>query len=186
MFYSTNQSYHWILNQWDDRIQCFLQPMKIGWLLLRPRPNNIYGDRIIIGILSFWQTMTMFTCERFGKEFTEKRNLTRHMKTHQEKSRVAANTEVLPDDPEIRVLYLRHWDRGSDRQPCPWPVQLYPAWDDAVHYLEHNIYTSLDVHLGANMFVTAESPALHLDIRHYYWINDKRHPSMDNKVTGEE
>ena len=22
MFYSTNQSYHWILNQWDDRIQC--------------------------------------------------------------------------------------------------------------------------------------------------------------------
>jgi hypothetical protein len=120
------------------------------------------------------------------KEFTEKRNLTRHMKTHQEKSRVAANTEVLPDDPEIHVLYLRHWDRGSDRQPCPWPVQLYPAWDDAVHYLEHNIYTSLDVHLGANMFVTAESPALHLDIRHYYWINDKRHPSMDNKVTGEE
>ena len=31
------------------------------WLLLRPRPSNAYGDRIIIGILSFWQTMTMFT-----------------------------------------------------------------------------------------------------------------------------
>jgi hypothetical protein len=52
-----------------------------GWLLLRPRPNNIYGDRILISILTFWQTMTMFTCERCGKEFTEKRNLTRHMKT---------------------------------------------------------------------------------------------------------
>jgi hypothetical protein len=30
-----------------------LQPMKIGWLLLRSRPNNIYGDRIVIGILGF-------------------------------------------------------------------------------------------------------------------------------------
>ena len=30
--------------------------------------------------------------------------------THQEKSRVAADTEVLPDDPETRVLYLRHWN----------------------------------------------------------------------------
>ena len=59
-------------------------------------------------------------------------------------------------------------------------VQLQTTWgyiDDAVHYLEHNRYTSLDVHLGANVFVTAESPALHLDIRHYYWMNGKRHPS---------
>ena len=59
-------------------------------------------------------------------------------------------------------------------------VQLQTTWgyiDDAVHYLEHNKYTSLDVHLGANVFVTAESPALHLDIRHYYRMNDKRHPS---------
>ena len=39
-------------------------------------------------------------------------------------------------------------------------VQLQTTWgyiDDAVHYLEHNKYTSLDVHLGANVFVTAES-----------------------------
>jgi hypothetical protein len=39
-------------------------------------------------------------------------------------------------------------------------VQLQTTWgyiDDAVHYLEHNRYTSLDVHLGANVFVTAES-----------------------------
>ena len=55
-------------------------------------------------------------------------------------------------------------------------VQLQTTWgyiDDAVHYLEYNRYTSLDVHLGANVFVTAESPALHLDFRHYYWMNDK-------------
>ena len=59
-------------------------------------------------------------------------------------------------------------------------VQLQTTWgdiDDAVHYLEHNRYTSLDVHLGTKVFVTAESPALHLDIRHYYWMNGKRHPS---------
>jgi hypothetical protein len=59
-------------------------------------------------------------------------------------------------------------------------VQLQTTWgyiDDAIRYLEHNRYTSLDVHLGANVFVTAESPALHLHIRHYYWMNDKRHPS---------
>ena len=58
-------------------------------------------------------------------------------------------------------------------------VQLQTTWgyiDDAVHYLEHNRYTSLDVHLGANVFVTAASPVLHLDIRKYYWMNDKRHP----------
>jgi hypothetical protein len=50
-------------------------------------------------------------------------------------------------------------------------VQLQTTWgyiDDAVHYLEHNIYTSLEVHLGANVFVKAESPVLHLDIRYYY------------------
>jgi hypothetical protein len=59
-------------------------------------------------------------------------------------------------------------------------VQLQTIWgyiDDAVHYLEHNNYTSIDVHLGANVFVTAECPVLHLDIRHYYWMNDKRYPS---------
>jgi hypothetical protein len=59
-------------------------------------------------------------------------------------------------------------------------VQLQNTWgyiDDAVHYWEHNRYTSLDVHLGAKVFVTAESLALHLDIHHYYWMNDKRHPS---------
>jgi hypothetical protein len=42
-------------------------------------------------------------------------------------------------------------------------VQLQTTWGyiyDAVHYLEHNRYTSLDVHLGSNVFVTAESPAL--------------------------
>ena len=35
----------------DSSVQ---QPIKIGWLLLCPRPNNIYNDRIVIGILGFW------------------------------------------------------------------------------------------------------------------------------------
>jgi hypothetical protein len=29
------------------------QPIRIGWLQLRPRPNNIYSERIAIGILGF-------------------------------------------------------------------------------------------------------------------------------------
>jgi methionyl-tRNA synthetase len=126
--------------------------------------------------------MTMFTCEKCGKVFTEKRSLTRHQKTnadssqtyscgvcskefspadtrnrheaahsysltwgvcdqyfnildilarhrsqheipeakqrlpmktpptntHQEKSRVAADADVLPDDPETRALHRQH------------------------------------------------------------------------------
>jgi uncharacterized C2H2 Zn-finger protein len=36
--------------------------------------------------------MTMFTCERCGKEFTEKRNLTRHKKTHLKDPMVTGQT----------------------------------------------------------------------------------------------
>ena len=50
--------------------------------------------------------------------------------------------------------------------------------DEAVRYLEeHNRYASLDEHLGGNVYVTAESPALTLDIRHYTWKDDKQYPS---------
>ena len=40
----------------------------------------------------------------------QRRTVSSPTNTHQEKSRVAADTEVLPDDPETRVLYLRHWN----------------------------------------------------------------------------
>ena len=53
----------------------------------------------------------------------------------------------------------------------------YDDIDEAVHYLEHNRYTSLDEHLGGNVYVTAESPALSLDIRYYCWMDGKRHPT---------
>ena len=53
-------------------------------------------------------------------------------------------------------------------------VQLQTTWGyivDAVHYLGHNRYTSLDVHLGANVFVTAESTSANttLSVPTYYW-----------------
>ena len=74
MFYITKQSTLRISDQSEVAISGRLanqiarnEPIRIGWLLLPPRPNNIYSDRIVIGILAFWQTMTMFTCERCGK-----------------------------------------------------------------------------------------------------------------------
>ena len=51
--------------------------------------------------------------------------------------------------------------------------------DEAVHYLKHNRYASLDRHLGGNVYVTAESPALSLNIRHYYWCEDNRYSTSD-------
>ena len=42
MFYITNQSHHWKLNQSEE-----------GCLLLRPRSNYIYSERIVIDILDF-------------------------------------------------------------------------------------------------------------------------------------
>jgi hypothetical protein len=74
MFYITNQSTVRKSDQSEVAISGRLanqiainEPIIIGWLLLRLRPNNIYSNRIVNGILAFWQTMTMFTCEKCGK-----------------------------------------------------------------------------------------------------------------------
>ena len=37
--------------------------------------------------------------------------------------------DVLPEDPETRVLYIQHWKSIRTEEA----VQLYPAWDDTVH-----------------------------------------------------
>jgi predicted RNA-binding Zn-ribbon protein involved in translation (DUF1610 family) len=39
----------------------------------------------------------------------QRRTVSLPAKTHQEKSRVVAYTEALPDDPETRALYIQHW-----------------------------------------------------------------------------
>ena len=39
--------------------------------------------------------------------------------------------------------------------------------DDTVHCLSHNRYASLKRHIGGNVYVSAESPALTIDIRHH-------------------
>jgi hypothetical protein len=38
--------------------------------------------------------------------------------------------------------------------------------DEAVHCLSHNRYASLKRHIGGNVYVSAESPALTIDIRY--------------------
>ena len=51
--------------------------------------------------------------------------------------------------------------------------QLEDALDDideAVHCLSHNRYASLKIHLGGNVYVSAESPALTINIR-YHWLS---------------
>jgi len=40
--------------------------------------------------------------------------------------------------------------------------------DEAVHFLEHNIYASLLKHLGGNVYVRSESPSLYVE----FWYND--------------
>ena len=44
-----------------------------------------------------------------GPSPKQRRTVSPPTNTHQEKSRVAADTEVLPDDPETRALYRQHW-----------------------------------------------------------------------------
>jgi hypothetical protein len=39
--------------------------------------------------------------------------------------------------------------------------------DDTVHCLSHNRYASLKRHIGGNVYISAESPALTIDIRHH-------------------
>ena len=61
----------------------------------------------------------------------QRRTVSPPTNTHQEKSRVAADTEVLPDDPETRILYRQHWQsirtEEATANSVPRPVQLYPA-----------------------------------------------------------
>ena len=42
--------------------------------------------------------------------------------------------------------------------------------DEAAHCLSHNRYASLKRHIGGNVYVSAESPALTIDIRHH-WLS---------------
>jgi hypothetical protein len=83
------------------------QPIRIGWLQLRPRPNNIYSDRIAIGILGFltdhddfylWEMLQRiyreehqkthvdssqtYSCGECGKEFSRADHRKRHATAH--------------------------------------------------------------------------------------------------------
>ena len=194
MFYSTNQSYQWILNQWDGRIQCpatnqnrvtsftsaseqYIRWQNRHWysglltdhddVHLWEMRQSIYReeqpDQTSKDPCSFLTDLFLWgmradtrnrheaahsyslTCGVCGQYFNRLDILARHralherpeakqrlpMKrpaapesgpspkqrrtvspptnTHQEKSRVAADAEVLLDDPETRTLYRQHW-----------------------------------------------------------------------------
>jgi transcription elongation factor Elf1 len=53
--------------------------------------------------------MTRPAAPESGPTPKQRRTVSPPTNTHQEKSRVAADTEVLPDDPETRALYRQHW-----------------------------------------------------------------------------
>ena len=96
----TNQSPARKSDQWDDRIQYPATNQKPG-----KRTNQKRGDFFYVRVRTiytvtessmvfrfFWQTMTRFTCEKCGKEFTEKRSLLRHMKIHLKDPTVSGQT----------------------------------------------------------------------------------------------
>jgi tripartite-type tricarboxylate transporter receptor subunit TctC len=61
--------------------------------------------------------------------------------THQEKSRVAADTEVLPDDPETRVLYLRHWNTIRTEEATSNRVQ--DRYNFTLHEMTASTFTEM-------------------------------------------
>ena len=199
-----------------------------GWLLLRPRSNYIYSERIVIGILGFltdhddvhlwempqavyredqhdqaskdpcrfftdlhlqylWQgvqsswhqkqawsgqqlqldlrsmrsvfqqtgqpsTPSCPAWETRGQaETADEETSSTWTRTHDEAATHRVTTNKHPplkepscsrhggstwrprDQSLVYTTLAVHSDRGSDRQPCPRPVQLYLAWDDSVH-----------------------------------------------------
>jgi len=39
--------------------------------------------------------------------------------------------------------------------------------DEVVHYLSHNRYASFHRHIGGNVYVSADSPVVTIDVRYY-------------------
>ena len=71
----------------------------------------------------------------------QRRTVSPPTNTHQEKSRVAADTEVLPDDPETRVLYLRHWNTIRTEEATGNRVQ--DRHNFSLHEMTESIFTEM-------------------------------------------
>ena len=55
--------------------------------------------------------------------------------------------------------------------------------DEAVHYMSHNRYASLEKHLGGNVYVKAQSPKEMIDFRQYWFDMDQQlHPTPQGIV----
>ena len=71
----------------------------------------------------------------------QRRTVSSPTNTHQEKSRVAADTEVLPDDPETRVLYLRHWNTIRTEEATSNRVQ--DRYNFTLHEMTASTFTEM-------------------------------------------
>jgi hypothetical protein len=87
-------NHHWKLNQSEVAISGRLANQKPGkWTNQKRGDFQYVRVRTIYTVTEsslafwvFWQTMTIFTCEKCDKQYTEKTNLTRHQKTHVDSS----------------------------------------------------------------------------------------------------
>jgi hypothetical protein len=61
--------------------------------------------------------------------------------THQEKSRVAADMEVLPDDPESRALYRQHWQSIRTEEATGNRVQ--DSYNFTLHEMTASTFTEM-------------------------------------------
>ena len=227
MFYSANQSYHWILNLWDDKIQCpttnenrvtsftfaseqYIRWQNLGFLIdhddvhLREMRQSIYreekanqtskdpcrfltdlflwgmqqrvqpiwqqqqtwsGPQLQLDLRGMWSVLQQIahssspSCParetRGQAETTDEENSSTWLRTHPEaatyrvitnkypsrKRRVAADTEVLPDDPETRVLYLRHWNTIRTEEATSNRVQ--DRYNFTLHEMTASTFTEM-------------------------------------------
>ena len=71
----------------------------------------------------------------------QRRTVSSPTNTHQEKSRVAADTEVLPEDPETRVIYLRHWNTIRTEEATSNRVQ--DRYNFTLHEMTASTFTEM-------------------------------------------
>jgi len=98
-----------------------------------------------------------------GPSPKQRRTVSPPAKTHQEKSRVAANTEVLHDDPETRALYIQHWqsirteeatgNRVQDRYNFTLHEMTASTFPEMVHRIFRHQTTAFKINVSFGFFL---------------------------------
>jgi hypothetical protein len=76
-----------------------------------------------------------------GPVTKQRRTVSPPTMTHQEKSRVAADMEVLPDDPESRALYRQHWQSIRTEEATGNRVQ--DSYNFTLHEMTASTFTEM-------------------------------------------